>query len=375
MSPEELADYLRERLAERVVDTSVTYGQLTVTVAPEAYPDAARLCKDDPALAFDFFEFLSGIDREDDGFEIITHLYATSHRRHITLKTMAPGGRDNPKVPTLTGVYRGANWHERETYDMFGVEFEGHPQLTPRILTTEDFEGWPLRKDFFLTTREAKPWPGLKEPGGEEPAEAGDGAEPAALSGEDAEAKAQAARDKAERAKAKAAEMRAKKAAERGAELREEHPDESLKETEEAGTTFGAAQIADSAIAKDAAAGAVGGDTAAGAPSDQPNVDEPVPDAEHEAAVAEGADPVAHGAPGPEKEGRHTGAEIQSGTLPASETPGMTSPTQDVEPARDIDEVPAPGPDSDVPEPDVPNATPPEPAAEPADGPDDEGEQ
>lgn len=221
MSPEELADYLRERLADRVVDTSVSYGQLTVTVTPEAYPDAARLCKDDPALAFDFFEFLAGVDREDQGFEVVTHLYATSHRRHITLKTLAPGGRDNPTVPTLTGVYRGANWHERETYDMFGVEFEGHPQLTPRILTTEDFEGWPLRKDFLLSTREAKPWPGLKEPG--EPAgdDGADAPEAAPLSAEDAEAKAQAARDKAERAKAKAAEMRAQKAAERGAELRD----------------------------------------------------------------------------------------------------------------------------------------------------------
>jgi len=231
MSPEELADYLRERLADRVVDTSVTYGQLTVTVAPESFPDAARLCKDDPALAFDFFEFLSGVDREEQGFEVVTHLYATSHRRHITLKTLAPGGRDNPKVPTLTGVYRGANWHERETYDMFGVEFEGHPQLTPRILTTEDFEGWPLRKDFLLSTREAKPWPGLKEPGEPGGGDSDEAGEPVAVSAEDAEAKAQAARDKAERAKAKAAEMRAQKAAERGAELRD--ADEPARDVDE----------------------------------------------------------------------------------------------------------------------------------------------
>ena len=356
MTPEELAELFRERLGDRVSDTVVAYGQLVMTVEPESYADVARLCKEDPALDFDFFDFLSGVDLgEDNGFAVITHLYSVGHRHHLTLRTVAPGGRDNPKVPTLTDVYLGANWHERETYDMFGIEFEGHPQLLPRILTIESFEGWPLRKDFFLTTREVKPWPGLKEPGGGDEAEDGEGAV-AVEAPEDAAAKAAAASEKAERAKAKAAEMRAKKAAERGAELRAENPDESLKETEEAGTTFGAAQIADTAIAKDAAAGAVGGDVAAGASSDEPGEDEPVPDAEHEAAVAEGADPVTHGAPGPELEGRHGGAEQQSGDVPAAETPGMTSGTQDAEPARDADEVPAPGPDSNVADPGVPNA-------------------
>ena len=348
MTPEELAEHFRERLGDRVSDTLIAYGQLVLTVEAEAYADAARLCKDDAALGFDFFEFLSAVDLGEDGFAVIAHLYSVGHRHHVTLRCLAPGGRDKPQVPTLTGVYRGANWHERETYDMFGIEFEGHPQLLPRILTIESFEGWPLRKDFLLMSREVKPWPGLKEPGDPGGEDAGEGAV-AVQAPEDAEAKASAAREKAERAKAKAAEMRARKAAERGAELRAEHPDESLKETEEAGTTMGAAQIADTAIAKDAAAGAVGGDTAAGAPSDQPGADEPVPDAEHEAAVAEGADPVPSGAPGPDAEGRHGGAEQQSGDTPAAETPGMTSDTMDAEPSRDADEVPAPGPDSDVP--------------------------
>lgn len=369
MTPEELAEHFRERLGDRVSDTLVAYGQLVMTVAPEAYADVARLCKEDPALDFDFFDFLSGVDLgEENGFAVLTHLYSVGRRHHLTLRTVAPGGRDNPKVPSLTDVYLGANWHERETYDMFGIEFEGHPGLLPRIMTIETFEGWPLRKDFFLMTREVKPWPGLKEPGGGEEEADGEGGVAVEVSAEDAEAKAVAAREKAERAKAKAAEMRAKKAAERGAELRAENPDESLKETEEAGTTFGAAQIADTAIAKDAAAGAVGGDVAAGAPSDEPNVDEPVPDAEHEAAVAEGAEPVHGGAPGPEIEGRHTGAEQQSADVPAAETPGMTSDTMDAEPSRHAEEVPAPGPKAnaegselaDVADPSVPNAQQPE---------------
>ncbi|MDP8970824.1 MAG: NADH-quinone oxidoreductase subunit C, partial [Actinomycetota bacterium] len=222
MEPEALGDYLRDRLRDRVVEAAVAYGQLTVTLVPDALPDAARLCKDDPALGFDFFDFLAGVDLGEQGFAVVVHLYSTRHRHHVRLRAVAPGGRDAPTLPTLTGVYRGANWHEREAYDMFGVEFEGHPGLLPRLLTVENFEGFPLRKDFLLSTREAKPWPGAKEPmervsqgDGSEGAAGGRGSEgdghrsatiatPEATSAED---KAAAASDKVERAKRKAAEL------------------------------------------------------------------------------------------------------------------------------------------------------------------------
>lgn len=222
MAPEELAEHLRERLGERVTATEVAFGQLTVTVEPAALPDAARLCKEDEQLAFDFFDFMSGVDLGEDGFAVVTHLYSTAQHHHVTLRAVAPGGRESPSLPTLTGVYRGANWHEREAYDMFGVQFEGHPELLPRILTVENFEGFPLRKDFLLTTREAKPWPGAKEPEERAPqsseAEAGaNGGGP--TGGEDRAAEAQA---KAERAKAKAAELRAQKAAAKAEEQRED---------------------------------------------------------------------------------------------------------------------------------------------------------
>lgn len=338
MTPDELADYIRERLGEKVTDAKVAYGHLTVTVDPAAYADAARLCKEDGALDFDFFEFLSGVDEREDGFGVITHLYSIEQRHHITLRALAPGGRDNPKVPTLTGVFRGANWHEREAYDMFGIDFEGHPGLEPRILTIENFEGWPLRKDFLLSTREAKPWPGLKEPEDRAPAEDTAGALPGGAEALSAEDKARMAAEKAERAKQKAAEARARKARERAEEVG--RPDE--------GTPEGAAEIAGTAIAKDAAAGAVQGDTAAGAPSDQPNAGEPVPDPAAEADAASGAAAVPAAAPGIEAEGRHGGAEEQSGDKPAAETPGMTSPTQSDEPARAAHETPAPPPGADT---------------------------
>ncbi len=71
---------------------------------------------------------------------------------------------DSPSLATATGVFRGAAWHERETHEMFGIDFPGHPHLVP-LLLSDGFEGHPLRKDFVLAARVAKPWPGAKEPG------------------------------------------------------------------------------------------------------------------------------------------------------------------------------------------------------------------
>jgi NADH-quinone oxidoreductase subunit C len=219
MPPEPLAAYLRERLEDRIADHTTAYGQLTVTVAPEALPSAVQLCRDDTRLAFDFFDFMSGVDEREDGFAVVTHLYSTRHRHHITIRALAPGGRDEPHLPTITHLYHGANWYEREVYDMFGVVFDGHPGLLPRILTVENFEGFPLRKEFLLMTREVKPWPGLKEPKDAEEEE-GDGEAPS--TGPSAEEKARMAREKAERAKAKAAEARKRRALEQAEQADEE---------------------------------------------------------------------------------------------------------------------------------------------------------
>ena len=149
MAPDELADYLRERLGDKVIDTSVAYGQLTVTLEPDGLQDAARLCKEDPRLDFAFFDFMSGVDLKEEGFAVVTHLYSVSRRHHINLRAVAPGGRDEPRLPSLTGVYRGANWHEREAWDMMGIRFDGHPNLV-RILMPDDWDGHPQRKDYPL---------------------------------------------------------------------------------------------------------------------------------------------------------------------------------------------------------------------------------
>jgi NADH-quinone oxidoreductase subunit C len=385
MAPEALATYLRERLERRIVDDVIQFGQLTVTVAPEALPSAVQLCRDDPRLAFDFFDFLCGVDEREDGFAVVTHLYSTRHRHHVQIRALAEGGRTEPRLPTISHLYLGANWHERETYDMFGIVFDGHPGLLPRILTVENFEGFPLRKDFLLMTREVKPWPGLKEPKAADEADGdGDGAAPS--SGPSAEDKARMAREKAERAKAKAAEARKRRAREQGAGSAPVGGDEveqgagsapvgepaapssgddveqpagggdlgpekqaqlayGAGEDETATDPRGAAEVSGDAIAKDAAAGAVAGDTAAGAPGDVAGVEQPVEDSAREAEIAGGADAQPSGAPGVEAEGRHAGADEQAGDRPASQTPGMVSDTQDAEPTPSADNVPAPDDD------------------------------
>ena len=374
LAPDALATYMRDRLEERVTDHLVAYDQLTVTVRPDALPMAAQLCRDDPALAFDFFDFLTGVDEREDGFAVIVHLYSTRHRHHIQIRAVPEGGREAPTLPTISHLYAGANWHERETYDMFGITFEGHPGLLPRILTVENFEGFPLRKEFLLMTREVKPWPGLKEPkdaDDEDGGEDGDGG----AGGPSAEEKARMAREKAERAKAKAAEARKRRARERAERSqaaggdpgqRAEPAGASASETEApsgagevgpekdaaldagagddeiAGDPIEAAAVSDEPIAKDAAAGAVGGDTAAGASGDVPGGDQPVEDRAREAELAEGGAATASGTPGIEVEGRHAGAEEQSGDRPARDTSGVRSDTQDAEAAAPADQTPAP---------------------------------
>ncbi len=218
LAPEAIGALLAERLPEAIVATTVAHGQLTVDVVPEHLPRVAALCKREKALGMDFFDMMAGVDADEDGFSVVTRLYSTRHRHEVLLRALAEGGREAPRLPTLTGVYRGANWHEREAYDMYGITFEGHPGLEPRILTVENFEGWPLRKDFLLTTREIKPWPGEKVPKPkEEPATSDEAAQPAD-EGPSEEERAAAKKAKAERAKQKAAEMRAKKRAQREAE-------------------------------------------------------------------------------------------------------------------------------------------------------------
>jgi len=138
------------------------WARATVDVPVEGWPAAARALRDDPELALDFFDWLSAVDELDEGFGIVAHLWSTRRRHGLLLRTRV--GRAAPSVPSIVEVYPGAAWHERETHEMFGVDFPGHPGLVPLLLPPE-FEGHPLRKEFVLASRVAKDWPGAKEPG------------------------------------------------------------------------------------------------------------------------------------------------------------------------------------------------------------------
>jgi NADH:ubiquinone oxidoreductase subunit C len=164
LTPEETEALLRDRLGDGILGSTLAHRMFTVHVAPSAWVRTFERCRDEPLLAFDLFDTLHGVDAREDGFDVVAILYSTSTGNRLCLRTRCEGGRERPVCPSLTDVYRGADWMERETWDMFGIEFDGHPGLEPRILTVENFEGWPLRKDFHLASRVAKPWPGVKEP-------------------------------------------------------------------------------------------------------------------------------------------------------------------------------------------------------------------
>lgn len=133
---------------------------LTLRVPPGDWAAALRFARDEAGC--DFFDWLSAIDEEDRGLTVVAHLYSLGARTHLFLRTLVPPGQT--RLPTATAVYRGAAWHERETHEMFGLVFEGHPGLAP-LLLPEGFEGRPLRKDFPLAARAAPEWPGAREPG------------------------------------------------------------------------------------------------------------------------------------------------------------------------------------------------------------------
>jgi NADH-quinone oxidoreductase subunit C len=164
MTPEEIGTEMVAALGEAAT-ASVSGGsgpsiRATVDVPVDRWAEAVRTARN--RLGCDFFDWLSAVDELADGFTIVTHVWSTAQRHGVLLRTRVP--RDAPAVPSIVDLYPGASWHERETHEMFDIDFPGHPNLVPLLLPPE-FEGHPLRKEFVLASRVAKPWPGAKEPG------------------------------------------------------------------------------------------------------------------------------------------------------------------------------------------------------------------
>jgi len=132
-----------------VAEVRVAFGELTLTVARDNWLDVARTLRDGADYLFVNIIDVTAVDypEREERFEVVAHLQSPKHNRRIRLKTRTD---ETHAVASLTALYPGADWYERETYDLFGVLFSGHPDLR-RIMTDYGFDGHPLRKDFPMT--------------------------------------------------------------------------------------------------------------------------------------------------------------------------------------------------------------------------------
>jgi NADH-quinone oxidoreductase subunit C len=121
---------------------------LTLTVPVERWVEAGRFLKD--TLGCVYMSFSTAVDWKDQGLEVLARVENLDANVSVTLKTRLPAG-EKPRCPSLTSVWRGADWMERECYDMFGIRFDGHPDLR-RILLPQDWEGHPLLKSYAVDT-------------------------------------------------------------------------------------------------------------------------------------------------------------------------------------------------------------------------------
>ena len=127
----------------------MAFGETGIIVDKDDVKRVCRLLKEDKELSFDLLSDFGGVDyqgKKDKRFELVYQLYSTLTHQRLRVKTEVG---ENESVPTITSIWRAADWPERECHEMFGIEFEGHPDLM-RLLTIEEFDGFPLRKDYPL---------------------------------------------------------------------------------------------------------------------------------------------------------------------------------------------------------------------------------
>lgn len=135
-------------LEDLATSANDAFGELTIEIAPENIVEALRRLKHN--LKFERLTSVTGVDRypAEPRFEVVYHLQSVARKERLRLKARLSG--ENPAIDSACGVYRSANWYERETFDLFGVTFRHHPDLT-RIMLPQDWEGHPLRKDVPVT--------------------------------------------------------------------------------------------------------------------------------------------------------------------------------------------------------------------------------
>jgi NADH-quinone oxidoreductase subunit C len=146
MTGQEIFDALAARFGDAVSEFQPAAKDPWCLVAAEQLVAVCRALRDAPAWKFDYLQCLTGVDYpKESRIAVVYHLFSYEHRHTFVFKVMSD--RADPVVPTVEGIWKTANWHERECYDLLGVVFEGHPDLR-RILLPDDWVGHPLRKDW-----------------------------------------------------------------------------------------------------------------------------------------------------------------------------------------------------------------------------------
>lgn len=146
MTPDEIRQVLATELSADIALTTAEIGDPCIYVPSELWVKANEVARHNAELKFDFLRSITATDYPDEKqIEVTNHLFSYAYKHAITLKCRVD--RDAPILPTITHVWPAANWHEREAFDLLGVQFSGHPNLK-RLLLPEDWVGYPLRKDY-----------------------------------------------------------------------------------------------------------------------------------------------------------------------------------------------------------------------------------
>ncbi len=162
MEPSEIAENIKEKFPLDVVDITVFSDQVSVSVKKDKIIDICRYVREYPDISMDYLSDLCGVDYPERRFrfEVVYNLFSLKHRHRIRIKALIP--KDDPSIDSVVQIWSGANWHEREACDMFGIVFNGHPDLR-RILMPEDWEGHPMRKDYPLEGPEGREYKKYEE--------------------------------------------------------------------------------------------------------------------------------------------------------------------------------------------------------------------
>lgn len=147
---ERVLQVLKQKFGDSILETHSQFGDETALVESSRWHEICLFLRDDPQMSFDMFIDLCGVDYPERAprMEVVLHLYSLGRRQRLRLKTrVGDSEMDGAEVDSITDIWSGANWFEREVFDLSGVTFKGHPDLR-RILMYPEFEGHPLRRDY-----------------------------------------------------------------------------------------------------------------------------------------------------------------------------------------------------------------------------------